>query len=168
MGEADGKKGANGAGPAQDLVPPARARLQPNKELGEKFAELIAKPDSHQLGVCGKLGINYRTHMRWLNADAEPGSDLAEYQIAVLTALDNERQLDLEGGRSQLDGCHPAKAGSYFNMFSLVHKSRFKRFYEDEDGQRHKVELTGADGGPLETSTAIRYVVTLPPEEPEE
>lgn len=148
----------------------ARARVSTaDAALGKRFAALLDEADSHQLGVCGKLGIPWRKHMRWMSEDAEPGTPLAAYQSAVLIALDKQRKLDLDAGQVKLDGCHPAKAGPQFNMFRFRHETRFRRFYEDETAQKHEVQLTGKDGGPIETQeTQVRYVMKLPPEEPEE
>lgn len=147
----------------------ARARSRANAELGRMFAELLKEPDSHQLGVCAKLGIPWRTHMDWMAARVEPGTDLADYQSAVLAALDEQRRLDLENGQSLLDNCHPAKANAQFNMFKFRHENRFRRFYSDEEASapKQQVELTGKDGGPVETSN-VRYVIQVPQEEPED
>jgi hypothetical protein len=132
----------------------ARARVSACRELGKAFAELLSEDDSHQLGVCAQLGIPWRKHMRWMAADAEPGTDVADYQSEVMAALDRQRRLDLEQGQTQLDGCHPAKSGAQFNMFKFRHESRFKRFYEET--QKHEIELTGKEGGPVEVLTSAR------------
>lgn len=36
-----------------------------------------------------------------------------------------------------------------------------------EHPRKSGLELTGKDGGPVETETAVRYVIMVPPEEPE-
>ena len=145
----------------------ARASVA-NGALGKKFAALLAEPNSHQLGVCAKLGIPWRTHMDRMAAQTEPGSDAEAYQSAILEALDRQRQLDYEDGKQLLDSAPPAKAASYFNLFKLRHESRFRRFYADDNAQKHQVELTGKDGGPIESENKVRYVVKVPRDEPEE
>ncbi len=152
--------------PARSQAPLKRPCRCPCRVLGEAFASALEEPYSHQLGVCGRLGIAWSTHMRWMAADAEPDSDLAEYQSAVLSALDRQRRLDLENGQSQLDQAHPAKAGAQFNMFRFQHENRFKRFYGDQESAK-RVELSGPDGGPIETAN-VRYVVAIPEEEPDQ
>jgi hypothetical protein len=137
-----------------------------NGALGRKFAALLEQRDSHQLGVCAQLGIPHSTHMRWMASDAEAGTDLAAYQSAVLLGLDRQRMLDLEQAQEKLDKCHPAKAGAQFNLFKFRHENRFRRFCADETAQKHEVQLTGKDGGPIETESRVRYVVKVPKDEP--
>lgn len=137
----------------------------PCKQLGEAFAELLGEPYADQQGVTAELGINYRVHMRWMAKEWEPGTDGEAYQMTVLAALDRQRRLDLENGQAQLDASHPAKAATQFNMFRFQHENRFRRFYGDAV---QKVQLSGEDGGPIETSTKIQYVAALPPEEPDQ
>lgn len=145
---------------------PERARASiANGALGRRFAELL-EDGSHQLGVCGKLGIPWRTHMEWMAAKPDAGSPLAAYQGAILAALDRLRMVDLEEAQTKLDGCHPAKAGAQFNLFRFRHENRFKRFYADETAQKHQVELTGKEGGPVQSEvSAVQYIIAVPPEE---
>ena len=122
-------------------------RARANAELGRRFAELLAEPLSHQLGVCGKLGIPWRTHVRWMAADAEPDSDLAAYQCAVLEALDRQRIEDLKDidvGVERAPGTH---VGTFWNVRKHRHESRFRRFYEDATS---KVEVSGPEGAPMQ------------------
>lgn len=163
----------NGSGDGVDGKPPsspnARTSARPCKcacrVLGEAFAALLAEPYAHQLGVCAKLGIPWSTHMTWMGKDADPDSDVAQYQSIVLGALDDQRRLDLDGGQTQLDNAHPAKASAQFNMFRFQHENRFRRFYGDQEVK--KVELTGKDGEPLE-APRVTYVVAVPQEEPDQ
>jgi hypothetical protein len=85
----------------------------------------------------------------------------------VLGALDTMRKRDLARGEKSIEECHPAKSGAVFNMFKHRHDSRFERFYAS---QKHEVELTGKDGGPLKTEnqTTVQYIITLPPDEASE
>lgn len=151
-----------------ETVTPACLRLGnggalcPCRLLGEAFAKQLEEPLSHQLGVTAELGINWRQHMRWMAAEYESGSQGEAYQLLVTRALDKQRRLDLEEMQNKLDVAHPAKATAQVNVSRFVHENRFKRFYGDEDVKR--VELTGKDGGPLETA-AVHYTVALPPEE---
>jgi hypothetical protein len=135
-----------------------------NGALGRKFAALLEEKNSHQLGVCARLGIPHSTHMRWMAADTETGSDLAAYQAAVLLGLDRQRMLDLEQAQEKLDQCHPAKAGAQFNMFKFSHENRFKRFYGD-DAQRHEIALTGKDGKAIEHEHTHSVAVVLLPDD---
>lgn len=146
----DGEKegGALASSPAGRTS--ARARRNPDAELGKRFADLLEGPDAHQIDACAALGIPWRTHMDWMAANPKQGSDLADYQSEVLKALGRQRRLDLEGGQESLDRCHPAKAGAQFNMFRFRHEARFRRFYADDSA--HKVEISGPNGGPIETS----------------
>lgn len=159
MGTEQGDEDEAPASQPTDTPAPARARLKANAELGRRFAEALEEPESHQLGVCGKLRINWRTHMRWMAQEIDPADDpdLAEYQALVLEALDKQRRRDLEDAQDKLDNCHPAKASAQFNMSTFRHKGRFARFYEEP--AKHEVQLTGKDGGPMQVESNAK--VTL-------
>jgi hypothetical protein len=133
-------------------APSARARATPNAELGRRFAELLAEPHAHQLGVCGKLRLNYRTYKRWMAAETEGGTDLDDFQGLVNAALEDARVRDIqamEQDLEQLQGPGVAKAGALVNMRTFHHTNRFKRFYgSDEDPK--KLEMSGPDGKPLQ------------------
>jgi len=125
----------------------AVAKRRANRELGERFAELLSEKNSHQLGVCAKLGIPYRTHAHWMAQEAEPGSDIAEYQSAVLAGLDAARRADLDDIDLAIDESEGSHVGTVWNSRKHRHDSRFKRFYEPDT---QKVELTGKDGAPID------------------
>lgn len=115
------------------------------------FADRVAthiRGGCHQLGACAKAGLPWRTHMRWMAADAAEGSDLAYYQSQVLDALEDQRQASLKAGAKAVEDADPSKANAAFNVWKLGHDGRFKRF-ETHDSEATKVELTGAEGGPL-------------------
>lgn len=124
----------------------ARGEVLPTVELAEQIAKALAEPYSHQMGVCGRLGLNFRTYKRWLSEDCPEHA--RDFKRIVLAALEQKRIEDLQRGEAVLGDAHPAKATSYFNMWKFQHESRFKRFYQDD--QPTKVELTGKDGGPIE------------------
>lgn len=123
-------------------------------ELGRAFAALLAEKHSHQLGVCGRLGIPWQTHMTWMAKTPEPGSDLAEYQREVLAALDRQRVADLEDIDTTLEQAPDAKTSTLWNVRKHRHESRFRRFYEPETPLVSKVELTGKDGAPIAVTAA--------------
>lgn len=132
--------------------PPARARATPNAELGRQFAELLSEPHAHQLGVCGKLRINYRTFKRWMAAETEGGTDLDDFQGLVLDALEQARVRDIKNmteALDDLDGPGVAKASALVNMRTFHHTNRFKRFYGNDEDPK-KLEMSGPDGKPLQ------------------
>lgn len=155
------------APPSEESLSRARAVTKhPTPELGRAFAGLLAESLSHQLGVAARLGIPWRTHGRWMAADAEPGSDLAVYQSEVLAALDRQRVADLKSIESAVDDAPGTHAGTIWNVRKHRHESRFRRFYDD--ASKHEVELSGPDKGAIETATTVRYVVAIPPDEADE
>lgn len=152
---------------ADDGTTKPHPRARATKELGRQFAAELLQPHSHQLGACGRLGIPWRTHTRWMAAQAEPGTDLADYQSEVLAALDKLRIADLKEIETAVDDAPGTHAATVWNVRKHRHESRFKRFYDDP--AKHEVELSGKDGGAIETSATLRYVVHLPPaEQPDE
>lgn len=161
--------------PGESLAEPSsesslsRARAvtkHPTPELGRAFAALLGEQLSHQLGVAARLGIPWRTHGRWMAADAEPGSDLAVYQAEVLAALDRQRVKDLTEIADAVDDAPGTHAATIWNVRKHRHESRFKRFYDD--ASKHEVELSGPEKGPVETSGTVRYVIAIPPDEADE
>lgn len=121
------------------------------------------------MGVCARLRVPYSTFKDWMRAvPGEDDPDLAEFQSLVISALDQARVADIERAEQALDAAHPAKASATLNIHTFHHEKRFKRFYQgDDEPKASKVELTGKDGGPLET-TNVQYVIAVPPDEPEE
>lgn len=124
--------------------PASRARA--SKELGEEFAKALQEAHAHQLGVCAKLGILEHQHHDWMRSKAEPGTPVAEYRLAVLRGLDEQRRKDLTDIEVALEAAETGKATPVLNMRKWRHESRFKRFYDDAA----KVEVTGKDGGPIQ------------------
>lgn len=118
-------------------------------ELAERFAALLAEPYSHQLGVCGRLGIPYTTYKRWLADEDAANPDIAAFRRIVLAALDERRRADLEDAERAVDKAPGTHAATVWNMRKFAHESRFRRFYGD-DAAAAKVELTGKDGGPVD------------------
>ncbi len=126
--------------------PSARARtIDPSRELGERFAELLKEPHAHQIGVCARLGIPWGTHKRWMAAE-DPKDDVAAYQAAVLLGLDRARINDLKDAYEKVNDAPGTHASTVWNMRKHAHESRFRRFYDEPT--RH--ELTGKDGGPIQ------------------
>jgi hypothetical protein len=132
----------------------ARGEMLPTVELAEQVAKLLEEPYSHQLGVCGQLGLSYRTYKTWVGDDSPEHAH--EFRRIVLAALERKRVADLQRGEQVLEDAHPAKAGPCFNMWKFQHESRFKRFYQDDPV---KVEHTGKDGADLGLS--IKEVLKL-------
>lgn len=127
-----------------DIPPRARA----NRDLGARFAHLLdTMPHSHQLGVCAELRIPWRTHMRWMADEGEPGSDVAEYQAEVLAALSRKRAADLDDIARDVEAADGAHCSVVWNMRKHRHESRFKRFYDD--AAPTKVAITDKDGNDL-------------------
>lgn len=115
------------------------------------LADVVAghiREGAHQLGACAKAGLPWRTHMRWLSADVEEGSDVAYYQCQVIAALDEQRKASLEEGAAVVEAAHPAKANAALRVWEFNHEGRFRRFQE-HDAPKSQIELTGAEGGPL-------------------
>lgn len=132
---------------------PARARA--NKELGAKFAHLLdTMPHSHQLGVCAELRIPWRTHMRWMAADSDEDSDLAEYQGEVIAALARQRARDLDDIEVAVEAAEGSKTATVWNMRKHRHESRFKRFYDEVPTTKH--EHSGPDGKPIQVDAYAR------------
>jgi hypothetical protein len=124
---------------------PTSARARVCKALGEQFAELLKERDSHQLGVCAKLGIPWWLHMECMAERAEPGTPVGDYQLAVLAALDDRRRADMDDMRDDVVNAPGTHVATIWNMRKHRHESRFRRFYDEPQ----KVELTGKDGGPI-------------------
>jgi hypothetical protein len=137
-------------------VPPARVRPRPNAELGEEFARLLGEPHAHQLGVCGKMGLSYRSYKRWMAADVDEDDckqDLADFQRIVLSALEDARVRDIEALDHAVDclqGPDVAKAGAYVNKHTFHHQNRFKRFYaNDDEPKKAELDIGNKDGKPF-------------------
>jgi hypothetical protein len=128
-----------------DTLARARGSIdRASAELAERFVELLQVEHAHCLGVCGQLGIPYRTYQRWMSPDGP--EDAAEFRRIVLSALDERRRRDLDDAQEAVNGAPGTHAATVWNMRKFRHESRFKRFYEPEPA---KVELTGKDGGPV-------------------
>jgi hypothetical protein len=119
------------------------SRAHASKELGEEFAKLLQEPHAHQLGVCAKLGLEEWQHHEWMRSRSEA---TREYRLAVLRGLDEQRRKDLTAMATDVEEAAGTHAATILNMRKWRHESRFKRFYDDAA----KVELTGANGGPLD------------------
>lgn len=143
MGEGDRNSGGHSSS-----RPPARACACPCKTLGEQFSALLSEPHAHQLGVCGRLRIPYRTYKDWMAKQPEPGSPLEEFQGIVLEALDRARVRDLQNIVVTVEAADNAKASTLANVLLHSHKNRFKRF---EEAAKSEIELSGPDGAPLQT-----------------
>lgn len=135
-GEAAGLKGTTGA----------HTRARACRALGLDFAELLKERHSHQLGVCARLGIPWRTHMSWMAKDASGDDDLTAYQCEVLAGLDRQRVADLDDIDVLVEEAETGKASTLWNVRKHRHEGRFKRFYDDPA----KLEVSGPDGGALQ------------------
>lgn len=124
--------------------------------MAEQFAELLQEEHSHCLGICGRLGIPYRTYQRWMAPDGP--EDAVEFRRIVTAALDEQRRKDLKAAQDAVDEAPGTHAATVWNMRKFRHESRFKRFYADEPA---KLELTGKDGGPVELDMRNRSVDEL-------
>jgi hypothetical protein len=137
---------------------PGHPRVRASAELGEQFAALLAEEHSHQLGVCGQLGIPYSTYKTWMADDPEANAGMAAFRRIVLAAVDKQRRDDLKAAQEAVDEAPGTHAATVWNMRKFRHESRFKRFYADEPA---KLELTGKDGGPVELDMRNRSVDEL-------
>lgn len=117
---------------------------------GERMAVHI-RAGTHQLGACGKVGIPWHAHMLWMRRAAEPGTPECDYQSAILAALSDAREQALKDAEIAIAAAGEGKASSIANVRLHDIKGRFKRL-DTHDEQPNKVELTGADGGPLATA----------------
>lgn len=129
------------------------ARARASVELAEQFAELMREEYSHQLGVCGRLGIPYGTYKRWLADEDATDPDIAAFRRIVLAALDERRRADLDAAKQAVEDAPGTHAATIWNMRKFAHESRFRRFYAD-DAAAAKVELTGKGGGPVQHELA--------------
>jgi hypothetical protein len=152
MGEEDSESRRQGE-------PSARPRLKPTAELAERFAELLAQPHAHQLGVCAQLQLSYATYKRWMAKDLNDVDDDMEhvqFQAIVLQALERERVKDIQKLDKEfdgLDGARVAVAGPLVNKHTFHHQNRFKRFYaNDDEPKRTEVDLGNKDGAAFKTS----------------
>jgi hypothetical protein len=131
-------------------APTALPRARASAELGEQFAALLKVEFSHQLGVCGQLGIPYRTYKDWMAEEHPTNDGIAAFRRVVMAALDERRRADLAEAQRAVDAAPGTHAATVWNMRKFAHESRFRRFYGD-DAAASKVELTGKGGGPIET-----------------
>lgn len=131
--------------PDVPIEPPTRARA--SAELADRFADLLAEEHSHQLGVCGQLGIAYATYKRWMSDDEDASPEVAAFRAIVLRALDARRKEDMRQAREAVEGAPGTHAATVWNMRKWAHEQRFKRFYAEEPA---RVELTGKDGGAID------------------
>lgn len=127
-------------------------------ELAERFVALLAEEHSHQLGVCGQLGIAYATYKRWMTDDEDAAPEVAAFRKIVLAGLDAQRRKDLKAAEDAVDDAPGTHAATVWNMRKFRHESRFKRFYADEPV---KVEHSGKDGGKIELGLSAKELLDL-------
>lgn len=114
--------------------------------LGQKVAaRLRSGHDVYQGEAAVKSGIAERTYYRWL--DGEEEGHLA-FQAEVLPALyDQAKMAEAEAERAI--GCVEGGSGPWQSWHRWKLEKRFRRIYGAVAEQ--KIELTGKDGGPVET-----------------
>lgn len=151
---AETREGTGEAASLEGGADGAHTRARACRALGLKFAELLGERHSHQLGVCARLGIPWRTHMSWMAKDASGDADLTAYQCEVLAGLDAQRVADLDDiDRVVGDAAvEPGRVSTLWNVRKHRHEGRFKRFYDDPT----KVELSGPDGGALQVDVVAK------------
>lgn len=109
-----------------------------------------------------KAGISRKTYWRWLDGEDEASE---AFQREVLPALYEQARAAEQKAESDIaSGLNGSSAWANWHKWKL--EGRYRKIFGDLAPTR--VELTGKDGGPIETSSKVRYVVTVPEEEPEE
>lgn len=149
---AETREGTGEAASLEGGADGAHTRARACRALGLEFAELLGEKHSHQLGVCARLGIPWRTHMSWMAKDASGDADLTAYQCEVLAGLDRQRVADLDDIDVVVEAVEPGRASTIWNVRKHRHEGRFKRFYDDPT----KVELSGPGGGALQVDVVSK------------
>jgi hypothetical protein len=114
---------------------------------GAAVAEsLRSNPNMHQEHAALLAGISRRSHFEYL-----AGTDEAHlaYQSLVLPAL--HEQADKAREKAEQDiACVEAGSGAWASWHRWLLEKRYRKIYGDL-AQEVKLELTGKDGGPIQT-----------------
>jgi hypothetical protein len=145
----------------------ARAR---SKELSVEDARAKGKvvadalrADSRcfQIEAALKAGMSQATYYRLLDAETDAGE---AFQAEVLPALFEQARSEEERAERDI-GTAENGSSAWGNWHKWRLEKRYRKLFGDLSVQ--KVELTGKDGGPVQSEATVQYVVTLPPEESE-
>lgn len=127
-----------------------------NDILGARICKLVAA-GVDELDAFLVEGLSRRTYFAWKAKAAQgeaPFEDFWEQLEQACARRNTNLQLVI------VRAIHRGDVNAAFRAL--------RAFRPDLYGDRAKVELTGRDGGPVETSNTLRYVVHVPEEEPEE
>ena len=125
-----------------------------SEELRARVTTLISR-GCDELDAFILEGVSRRTFFEWKAQAKQEVEPFAELFEAV------EQAAAQRNVRLTLLGVKAANAGDMQTCFKML-----RAYRPDLYGEKSRVELTGQNGGPLQTS--VRYVVHVPPEEPEE
>lgn len=150
-------KEAPEANPSQSR---ARARsVDEMAECGRKAAEVIRR-GGYQIEAAFAAGVHEKTYYRWLDGDDD---GCKAFQAEVLPAL-FEQAREAEKQAEKDISCTEQGSSAWANWHKWKLEKRYRKVFGDL-AQKHEVEVTGKDGGPIETAATVRYVVQVPRDE---
>lgn len=124
-------------------------------ELTAQIAKIVAMGATIP-HACAACNVSWNTAKAWMTPEMSSREPYASFVEAM----------DLAKGRWAAGAAvEITKAGKEGEWKALAWM--LERRNPTEFGATSKVELAGRDGGPIETAQ-VRYVIALPPEEPEE
>lgn len=135
-------------------------------DLAELFAEILCSDMSHSVESAAlAAGLKPSTVRdaisRYNKDDCKTLADEEVCEVIVRAKADHIKHIRAAG---YVSAGKANRAGTAWMQWQLEVQAPL----EHPRKQETTVELTGKDGGPIETNSAIRYVVHVPEAEPEE